>query len=607
VNEKEFIETAIKTHAGAWFESPYCKIFGKDRSKGVFTPKQNYLQHKIQMVIDKMEDLGLPVRIIGLKPRQKGSTTYFAATVYHTLRRRSTSAILIGGQLSQVAEAWGMMQTYSKHDRIDWKNTGDINTKEGRWSHGSKLIGETAKDVLAGVGGTHQVVHAFEVARWGEHGVANTAEVLANILKSVPLLPDTVVILESTAESAAGEFPTRYFGATSAEEFLSGEVDVKPGTYVRVFAPWFEFEDSSLRLTEEEQQQIQETLDDDEEYAGEKELIENYLTEEDGVKHLGTAVRNFTVWEQLAWRRYAIRQECKRDKNIFDRDYPKDERTAFQKSGNMRFNYTGINVIRKRAEKITPLHGIIEEANKRFAFRQLSANEAKITIFEKPIPGRRYIVPVDPMTGASQTSGEDPDYHSAWALRAGFWNNSGQWIRPCTAARVVQCRWDIDVLEDSIWKLARYYGPPGTNAKIVIEMNQDKGLTELLKLRNANLYQREIFNKMEFKTTKALGYVTNVRTRENLIETLATAIREWDKPGDGIDIYCPKAIEQLENFVRKSNGRSEAAEGNHDDDVFGIALGYELIEQATIYLPERSIFGPPPLSENRQPTGSPYS
>jgi intein/homing endonuclease len=40
---------------------------------------------------------------------------------------------------------------------------------------------------------------------------------------------------------------------------------------------------------------------------------------------------------------------------------------------------------------------------------------------------------------------------------------------------------------------------------------------------------------------------------------------------------------------------------------FSIALGLELIEHGTIYLPERSIFGPPPLSENRQPTGSPYS
>jgi hypothetical protein len=561
------------------------------------------------MVIDKMEDLGLPVRIIGLKPRQKGSTTYFAATVYHTLRRRSASAILIGGQLSQVAEAWGMMQTYSKNDKLDWKNDGDINTKEGRWTHGSKLIGETAKDVLAGVGGTHQVLHAFEVARWGEHGVANTAEVLANILKSVPTIPDTMIILESTAEGSAGEFPERYWDATPAEQFLSGEVDVSPGAYVRVFAPWFEFEDSAQRLTEEQQRYIQETLDADDEYEGEKELIENYLTEEEGIQRLGSSIKNFNVWEQLAWRRYAIRHECKRDKNIFDRDFPKDERTAFQKSGKMRFNYTGISVMRKRASLITPIYGIFEDlSNRRYGFRKVQANEAKVTIFEKPTPNFRYIVPVDPMTGITQTGGKDPDYHAVFVLRAGYWNAKGQWIRPCTAARIVPCRWDIDVLEDSIWKLARYYGPPGSNAKIAIEMNQDRGITELLKLRGANLYQREVFNKMEFKTTKALGFQTNVKTREQLIDTLAKGIREWDTPGEGIDIYCSNALDQLENFVTKDNGRSEAAEGNHDDDVFSISLGLELIDQATIYIPERSIFSPPPLgAEQHTGTGSAYS
>jgi hypothetical protein len=212
------------------------------------------------------------------------------------------------------------------------------------------------------------------------------------------------------------------------------------------------------------------------------------------------------------------------------------------------------------------------------------------------------------MTGITQTGGKDPDYHAVFVLRAGYWNAKGQWIRPCTAARIVPCRWDIDVLEDSIWKLARYYGPPGSNAKIAIEMNQDRGITELLKLRGANLYQREVFNKMEFKTTKALGFQTNVKTREQLIDTLAKGIREWDTPGEGIDIYCSNALDQLENFVTKDNGRSEAAEGNHDDDVFSISLGLELIDQATIYIPERSIFSPPPLgAEQHTGTGSAYS
>ncbi len=153
-----------------------------------------------------------------------------------------------------------------------------------------------------------------------------------------------------------------------------------------------------------------------------------------------------------------------------------------------------------------------------------------------------------------------------------------------TAGRIVQCRWDLDVLEEAIWRLANYYGGQSP-AMIAIEMNQDRGLTELLKKRGANLYMREQFNQRENRVTKALGFQTNEKTRENLVEKLATLVREWDSPGNGIDIWCPLALEQCENFVRKAKGRSEHADGWHDDDVLAIALGAQLIEHATLYNP----------------------
>src|ERR1700688_4868363 len=149
MTEKDIFNEAIRLSTAGWFES-HGRIYGKDRAAGLITPRANYLQLKIQAVMDKFDDLGLPIRIIGLKPRQKGSTTFFTAATYTFLRRQSASAVIIGGQYSQVAEAWGMWQTYSKNDRFDWKNTGEVNSKSGAWTNGSKLIGETAKDVLAG-------------------------------------------------------------------------------------------------------------------------------------------------------------------------------------------------------------------------------------------------------------------------------------------------------------------------------------------------------------------------------------------------------------------------------------------------------------------------
>ena len=596
MTDAQLLNEAIRSSTGAWFET-HAKIFGKDRKQGLVTPKQNYLQRKIQTVVDRMETMELPVRVIILKPRQKGSTTYGCALDYTMLRRDSISAVIIGGQLAQVNEAWGMLQTYSKGDNFNWKNQGEINSRSGAWSHGSKLIQETAGDAKSGIGGTHQVLHCFEVARWTEHGVNNSSEVLTNIMKCVPLLPGTLINLESTAEGQTGAFYEHWINAVDAEDFLSGAVEVKPGGFVRCFAAFFQFEDSAIKLTAEQKREIEATLDSENWYMGERDLIQLYgHTGNDGVLRLGQEVKEHDVWEQLAWRRWSIEVECKKDIGKFERDAPHSWRSAFQKSGNQRFSVTGLAGIRHRMTKCVPLHGIIEEAKggRKFAFRQTDRMEAKVTIFEKPIPGCRYIVPVDPMTGETQVGGLDPDRHGVFVLRAGYWNALGKWVRMATAARVVPCRWDIDFLEPVVWSLARYYGgTSGSGALTVIEMNQDKGLTELLKLRGANLYQREMINLREQRISKALGYATTVKTRENLVESLAGAIREWDSPSNGIDILCPFAVEQCENFVRKASGRSEHAEGWHDDDVFSIALGVELIEHASLYVPERNIFGPP--------------
>ncbi len=493
----DLLNAAIRLNTGAWFET-YGKIWPKDRNQGLVTPRQNFLQRKIQEVINKFEELDLPCRIIGLKPRQKGSTTYFSCCGYTKMRRQPTSACVIGGQYSQTDELWKMLQTYQTNDRFEWGNKGEINAKAGTFTNGSKLKAETAGDALAGISGTYQFLQATEVARWSKYGVANAGEVLSNILKCVPLLPGTMVILESTAEGRNGEYYERYIKAIRMDDFLEGRVIPQPGQYVAVFAPWFEFDDSAIRLTDDQKEMIKNTLDDDDEYAGERDLIEKYATvDEDMETHLGTAVKDFDVWEQLAWRRLAIREECKRDKAIFDRDYPHSAEDAFMKSGNTRFSNVGLAVLRKSVARIVSQPGIIEDIkNGRVSFRQTGPGEASVTLFEKPTMGYRYILAVDPMTGITQTGGDDPDWHSAFVMRAGLYDSKGRWMKPCTAARVIPCRWEIDMLEKWVWRLARLYGST-TGCKIVIEMNQDRGLTELLKLRGADLYQREMFNQRE--------------------------------------------------------------------------------------------------------------
>ena len=137
--------------------------------------------------------------------------------------------------------------------------------------------------------------------------------------------------------------------------------------------------------------------------------------------------------------------------------------------------------------------------------------------------------------------------------------------------------------------MARYYG----NCPIVVEVNKDRGLIELLKLRgDANIYQREMFNRREQVMMSAYGWETNDRTREMIVSGLAQVLREAGSretraaPGHGIEIPCPWAVTQLGNFVTKPSGRSEAAKGKHDDDVLMLAIGRQCLGQATPYFEE---------------------
>lgn len=575
---------AMRENTGAWWE-----VHGRisDKAGNIVRPQLNFLQITIERLVAFCEAHNLPVRILVLKPRQKGSTTYSGANLYHRLRRRRTSACIIGGQYSQTANAWKIVDLYNRTDRYEWGNEGAVNQERGTWSHGSELVPETARDYDAGRSGTFQALLATEVARWSEEGAANAREVLAGILKCVPALPDTIVILETTAKGASGDFYERWGRAKTMEEFMANPT---PGDYVRVFAPWFEFEDSTFTLTPEQKDEIRTTLDAEEWYQGEQELIDTYGNNEAGFPRLGNSVEKHDVWEQLAWRRWAIENECERDVEVFNQDYPDTPENAFLRSGRRRFNNAGLAWLSKRKGTRKVRHGVLDDLDDgaRAVWRDTSVAEATIHQWEAPLEGRRYLITADPMTGASQTVSADPDCHAVFVMRAGWWEHGRGWHPPAVVARIAPpCRWDIDILESQVWRLARYYGGTPQGCLIVPEINMDRGLVELLKLRGARIYERKQFNRREDRFTGALGWQTNSATRESMIEGLARAIREYGRDGEGLDLWCSHAIGELENFIVKPSGRSEAESGWHDDDVLALAIGLATIEGATPYVVPR--------------------
>lgn len=599
-----------------WFET-FGRIVAKtgDLLGGPERPlKQNYLQRQLNDVWEFFESHKLPVRIIILKPRQKGSSTDSVARLYHKMLTsvRALRTRIMGGRYDQVENLWGILSVYAKNDKCAWPNGGlEVMADRAyvrRSEADTECKWETANNPDAGRSATIQGVIVTELGRWQNDGVANAAKVLSGLLNCVPKEPGTFVIMESTAQGAQGEFHSRYWAAPTLEERRAGVIG---SGYIRVFAPWYEFEDSCMALSEADRTRLLDDLDETE-----KRLMRDYP---------GKITLN-----HIAWRRATIADDFDGDSELFKQEFPTTEDEAFLMSGRPRISPEGI--ARQRDAAATAVShreaGYLDETGPHmanmptvgqtglpplpaagdglghdigFVWRQVDDSPNEPFIFhryEAPRDGCFYSLSVDVMRGASQVAGDDPDCHSVVVLRRGYFDDhSGRWVPPAVAARIrppvaglgsrykYACRWDADFLARQIWRLARYYGPSNATCQIVVEMNVDIGLLTLLQQMPGvvNLYQREVFNEREQRLEKKLGWLTTVQTRPRVIDALAAAVRDPEAPGGGVLLNCPHAIDECEHLIWTDSGKIEAAPGWHDDDAMSIGIGLVTLAGATRY------------------------
>lgn len=576
---RQRIDTETRLSTSLWFE-----LHGAIKPKVgplIKRPnlKANYLQRLENDVVRYCLVNNRPCRIIKLKPRQKGSSTFSVATGYRWLKNMRSTGAIIGGAHAQSSNLFRMLKTYAENDTFDQNNTCKVIERLARFGNGSIMEQLTAANPEAGRSGTYQVVIATEVGRWAEEGVANASDLLVGLLKCVANEPLTLIAIDSTANGASGDYYERWQGGITFDELKAG----KDG-YVKLFAAWFQFEDSRRDPKLEE---------------GKEQMV--------GPDQVDELRAKFDLDDhQIAWMQWAVREECGKSFDKFCEDYPFDDITAFRTSGRHRFNASMLDKMSKYAKSITPDFGNVDVVNNRGVWTPCRSEECRVVRWEQPRGGARYLISVDSMTGESQVVGEDPDNHAVAVIRAGFWDKEQRWIPPKIVARLVddwgtwerlkkyQLRWDIDVLEAQVWKLSQYYG----NCIVAPEINMDRGLIELLKLRpGSNIYVRKIFNRREQKEDLVYGWKTDKTTREAIIENLARAIREHGNPGEGLEILCPITLAELQSFIVKMSGRSEAMPGKHDDCVLQTAIGLMCLEAATVYCqPSEQLDLPPDLA-----------
>ena len=287
---------------------------------------------------------------------------------------------------------------------------------------------------------------------------------------------------------------------------------------------------------------------------------------------------------------------------------------CFLMSGRRALPMLALQAMKKKAELYGPGKlqlGVLQWTDvleNKVVYRVTGDDEAWVKIWEIPRPGLRYLLSVDPCTGAAH--GDDPDNHGIGMWREGYWGNDGRWNPQALVARLAdvflekidakkraRCMWDVTLASERVAMLSCYYGWATT----VVEINKDAGFCVLLQQRpRMRLFVRMIPNRLEQTESKEYGWDTNAKTRGPIIEGLKTKIRHWEEIGGGIMIWDLPTISECMTMIVLPNGRAEAAGGCHDDQVLEAAIADACMGSAKA-MPYPQLGGR--FGSGQQPTG----
>jgi hypothetical protein len=302
---------------------------------------------------------------------------------------------------------------------------------------------------------------------------------LAGLLATMPAERGEVV-LESTAQGAHGCF---------YEEWMAAQAN----GWVRHFFPWWW--EASYRLDAGEDAESEE---------------ERALLSKHGLTR-----------EQIAFRRRLQRQFGV----LARQEYPESADDCFLASGSCVFDTEAID--RRLREAPTPVE-------RRWA--------GALAVWLKPMPGREYLVAVDPAGG-----GSEGDYAAMQVLDA------------ATGLQCAEFQGRCGLLE--IAERAATIGREYNGATLIVERNNHgAGVIAYLTgvVQYARLYEQD----------GQPGWLTTALSRPRAVGQVERLL------GEGAEsVMSSRLLREMKTFVRDARGRTGAAEGQHDDLVMAMGIG----------------------------------
>ena len=430
---------------------------------GVQKFKLNKPQKKLLELIDKQYAENKKIRIIILKARQQGFSTFVSAYLYHKLSLSfAKKGIVIGNKADNTRALFDMYRRIHNSMPPELKPTTDaISRKELNFPKlDTSLIVATAGGDDVGRGETLTHAHFSEFAFWPK---ATAQANWVALTQCVPNVDDTAIFVESTANGMSGIFYDTWMGAVAGTN-----------GFTPFFSPWFDSEEYRRPVP---------TWGMDGYTEDELKLKELYGLDD----------------EQLCFRRERI---ALNGYDAFEVEYPSTPEEAFKSSGLPVFNLTTLHEMLKKSYQ--PI--------KRMQVDGSSVTEnphGALKVFVEKELGQRYTI------GADVANGTKGDYSVAQVLDA-----KGQQVAVWRSNQV-----DPDFFASILNTLGRYYNQ--ARIIIERNNHGLLPATRLAKdFAYPNMFTDVREDEVWDRDTPKLGFFTSAQSKPLIIDKVREALRK---------------------------------------------------------------------------------
>ena len=483
-------------------------------------PAQMMVHTTLQMQYEK----GLPIRAIILKARREGVSTYTEARIFTDINHlENRYACVCSADLDATDKIFKMVTMFQDNMPVHvGRKTKYSSRKEIVYEapHRSSFLCQTAGKGVLGRGGLTHYLHCSEFGFWDR-----AKEQFGGAAQEVPDSANTAIIIESTANGVGDAFHDIFWQALEDWE-KTGDLN----NYLPIFLPWFIFPDYQRPVTGNFK------LDSEE-----NEIM----------------IKFRLVPEQMAWRRWAIKNKCQNDLDIFKTEYPSTPIEAFRHAGNPVF---GAGILYAQEKTLGDVkYGVFNYYKGAAEFEEVDRKINCWQVCDLNNNGQ-FTIGCDPMEGRSSDSSNvksKVDNHGM-----AVFNRKGEFVAAYKGQGDL-----IDVAEQLI-AAGMYYN----TAFIAPEL--PTGMVILQKLKEAaypNIYNRQTHDEtLSVEDSDNLGWKTTLVTRKWLVDGMIQVLR------DGIKVRLPWIFDEMTTFIRDKTGKAIHNTGKHDDVLFGAMIAVQL-------------------------------